>query len=152
MIAIGSDHAGFEIKKEIIKYLESKGIELYDCGAYEYNSEDDYPDFAYKVAEKVAVKECEFGVLICGTGIGVSIVANKVRGVRAAACSEPLSARLSREHNDANVIAFGARIVGIEMAKAIVDSFLSVPIKIEHRDKDERRMDEIRDIEQKRGF
>ncbi|HAN10228.1 MAG TPA: ribose 5-phosphate isomerase B [Clostridiales bacterium] len=151
MIAIGSDHAGFEMKEEIIKYLNKKGIEVCDCGSYEYKSDDDYPDFAHAVAKKVASRECDSGILICGTGIGVSIVANKVRGVRAGACSEPISAKLAREHNGANVIAFGSRIVGMEMAKAIVDSFLGTSFEKMHRLRDEERVRKIEKIENERN-
>ncbi|HCC07138.1 MAG TPA: ribose 5-phosphate isomerase B [Clostridiales bacterium] len=147
MIAIGSDHAGFEMKEEIITYLKEKGIDICDCGAYEYKSDDDYPDLAYIVAKKVSTSECDLGILICGTGIGVSIVANKVRGVHAGACSEPISAKLAREHNGANVIAFGSRIVGLEMAKAIVDSFLGADFEKMHRQRDEVRMKKIEKIE-----
>lgn len=124
MLAIGSDHAGFEMKEEIKKYLEEKGYEVKDYGTYSTES-CDYPEFGEKVGRAVANGECEEGVLICGTGIGISLAANKVKGVRAAVVSEPVSARLAKQHNNANIIAFGARIVGMEEAKGIVDAFLS---------------------------
>lgn len=122
-LAIGSDHAGFELKEEIKKYLEEKGYEMKDYGTYS-NESCDYPEFGEKVGCAVASGECEEGVLVCGTGIGISLAANKVKGVRAAVVSEPVSARLSKQHNNANIIAFGARIVGLEEAKGIVDAFL----------------------------
>lgn len=125
MIAIGSDHAGYEMKKEIVKYLENKGIKVIDCGPIEFDPDDDYIQYSPIVGKKVANGESKFGIVICGTGIGASIASNKVGGVRAALCSEPVSARLSREHNNANVLALGARMIGLEMAKEIVNVFLS---------------------------
>ena len=123
MIAIGCDHGGYELKKEIEAYLDSRGLEYrdYGCDSTDYV---DYPIYARKVAHAIVKGEWERGILICGTGIGISIAANKVNGVRAAVVSEPVSARLTKEHNNANIIAFGARIVGSEMAKAIVDAWL----------------------------
>lgn len=122
-IAIGCDHAAFTFKEEIKAYLTAKGHELIDKGCYSAERAD-YPDYGIAVGEAVAKGECERGVVICGSGIGISIAANKVAGVRCALCSEPLSARLSRNHNDANVLAMGARIIGLEMGKAIVDEWL----------------------------
>jgi len=121
-IAIGCDHAAVDLKNEIAAYLREQGHEVTDFGTHDKTSVD-YPVYGKLVAHAVADGTCEKGVLICGTGIGISIAANKVPGIRAAVCSEPVSARLTREHNDANIIAFGARIVGSEMAKAIVDAF-----------------------------
>ena len=122
-IAIANDHAAVEMKQEIMEYLRELGHEVTDYGA---NSHDSchYPDFGEKVGRVVAAGEADCGVLICGTGVGISIAANKVRGVRAAVCSEPTTARLVKEHNNANIIAFGARIVGIETAKDIVKAYL----------------------------
>lgn len=122
-IAVGNDHTALALKREIIAHLNSRGIEYVDFGT-DRNESCDYPYYAEKVA--LAVKNGEFdgGILICGTGIGVSIAANKVNGVRAAACSEPYSAKLSKEHNNTNVLCFGARVVGPELAKMITDAWL----------------------------
>ncbi|ABS40202.1 ribose 5-phosphate isomerase B [Clostridium botulinum] len=123
-IALGSDHAGLPLKNEIIKHLEGKGIEIKDFGTYTEES-CDYPDYAQKVAEKVVAKEFDFGILVCGTGIGISIAANKVKGVRAALCSDTFSAHACREHNNANILALGQRVVGVGLALDIVDNFLN---------------------------
>ncbi|MBO7299917.1 MAG: ribose 5-phosphate isomerase B [Tidjanibacter sp.] len=123
-IAIGCDHAAFLFKEEIKNYLIEKGHEVVDKGCYSPERAD-YPDYGVAVGEAVASGECEKGVAICGSGIGISIAANKVKGVRCALCSEPLSARLSRSHNDANVLAMGARLIGLEMGKEIVDVWLA---------------------------
>ncbi|MBR5339804.1 MAG: ribose 5-phosphate isomerase B [Lachnospiraceae bacterium] len=122
-LGIGNDHVGYEMKLEIKAYLEAKGHEVVDYGAYSAGRSD-YPVYGELVARAVASGECDAGVLICGTGVGISVSANKVHGIRAAVCSEPVTAALSKRHNNANIIAFGARIVGIEMAKAIVDAWL----------------------------
>ncbi len=122
-IGIGNDHAGVAYKQEITAYLEEKGYQVINYGTDSTES-CDYPLIGRKVGEAVAGGEVDAAVLICGSGIGISIAANKVKGVRAAVCSEPVTARLTKQHNDANIIAFGARIVGIEMAKSIVDAWL----------------------------
>jgi len=122
-LGIGNDHAAYDMKLEIKAYLEGKGHEVVDFGTHSTDS-CNYPEYGEAVGRAVASGEVDGGVLICGTGIGISISANKVKGVRAAVCSEPVSAALTKRHNNANVIAFGARIVGIEMAKAIVDAWL----------------------------
>ena len=124
MIAIGCDHGGYELKKEIEAYLDSRGLEYRDYGCDSTDSVD-YPIYARKVAHAIVEGECERGILICGTGIGISIAANKVNGVRAAVCSDVTTAHLVKEHNDANIIAFGARIVGVELAKDIVKAYLN---------------------------
>ncbi len=124
MIAIGSDHAGFGLKAEISKYLERKGIEFKDFGTFTEDSTD-YPDYGEAVGKAVASGECEKGILICGTGVGIGIAANKVRGVRCAVCSECYSAEMARLHNNANVIAIGERVVGPGLALKIVETFLS---------------------------
>jgi len=144
-IALGSDHGGIRLKKEIIKHLEKKGIELKDFGTY---SEDscDYPDFAEKVAEEVVAKNYDLGILICGTGIGISIAANKVPGVRAALCSDTFSAHATREHNNANILALGERVVGPGLALDIVDAFLNAKFE---GDRHLRRIDKISEIEKK---
>lgn len=123
LIAIGCDHVGFELKTHIITHLQKKGHSVKDFGAH--NSErTDYPIFAKAVANEVAKLECDKGILICGTGVGISIAANKVRGIRAVVCSEPYSALLSRQHNDTNVLALGSRVVGTDLALMIVDAWL----------------------------
>jgi ribose 5-phosphate isomerase B len=124
IIAVGSDHGGFNLKQEICEYLKESGYPYKDFGT---NSEEsvDYPDFALAVAQGVAGGEYGLGILVCGTGIGVSISANKVRGIRAALCHDTFSARMSREHNDANILAMGERVVGRGLALDIVRSFLA---------------------------
>ena len=132
MIALGSDHGGYELKQEIMKHLTERGIEYKDYGCYSEAS-CDYPEYGKAVAEAVAGKECELGILICGTGIGISIAANKVKGVRAALCSDCFSAQATREHNDANILAMGARVVGPGLALKIVDTFLDTPFSNDER-------------------
>ncbi len=122
-IGIGSDHAAFEMKEEIKAYLKEKGHEVTDYGTYSA-ARCDYPVYGEKVARAVQSGEVERGVLICGTGIGISLAANKVKGIRAAVCSEPYSAAMARRHNNAQIIAFGARVIGIDTAKMITDAFL----------------------------
>ena len=123
-IAIGNDHGGVEMKKHLLDYLKGKGYEVVNFGTDSTES-NHYPIYAQKVAEAVVSGECDKGILICGTGIGISMAANKVKGVRCALCSEPVSCRLSREHNNANIVAMGARTIGLVMAEAIVDTFLT---------------------------
>lgn len=132
MIALGCDHGGYELKQEIIKYLEGKNIEYKDFGCDSTESVD-YPVYAKKVAHAVADKECEFGILICGTGIGISIAANKVKGIRAALCHDCFSAEATREHNNANIVAMGARVIGPGLAVKIVDTFLNTPFSNDER-------------------
>jgi len=123
-IAIASDHGGYDYKCALIPFLSELGYEVQDFGTYT-NESVDYVDYALPTSEAVAKGECDRGILICGTGIGMSIAANKVPGIRCALCSEPLSAKLTREHNDTNVLAMGARIIGIELAKSIVQTWLT---------------------------
>jgi len=123
-IAIGSDHAAYELRQIVIEHLKSKGIEVLDVGAHTKESTH-YPIFGQKVAEKVVSEEAEFGIAICGTGVGIGISANKVRGIRAAIVSDTYSARMSRAHNNANMLTFGARVVGPGLALDIVDAFLA---------------------------
>ncbi|MCR5656711.1 MAG: ribose 5-phosphate isomerase B [Butyrivibrio sp.] len=144
MIALGSDHGGFAMKQVVIKHLEERGIEYKDFGTYNTDS-CDYPIFGKAAAEAVASGECEKGIVICTTGIGISIVANKVKGIRCALCSEPHSARLTREHNDANVLAMGGALIGPDMAVDIVDTFLDTPFS--GLEKHSRRIGEISDME-----
>ena len=123
-IAIGNDHVAVDMKWEIKKYLEEKGIEVINIGT-DSTERFDYPISGYKVAKMVANKEVDLGVLICGTGVGISLAANKVKGIRACVCSDPYTAKLSRQHNNTNIIAFGARVIGVETAKMIVDEWLN---------------------------
>ena len=123
MIAIGSDHGGYALKQAIMKHLEKKGLEYKDYGTYTEDS-CDYPIYGEAVARAVSAGECERGIVICGTGIGISMAANKVKGVRAALCGDCYSAEFTRLHNDANILALGARVVGEGLARKIVDTFL----------------------------
>ena len=122
-IAVGNDHAGFQLKPVVISVLEKRGIEILDLGCYSTESVH-YPIYGEAVGRAVASGEADMGIVICGTGIGISIAANKVPGIRCGLCSEPLSAELTRQHNDANVLAMGARTIGPEMARKIVETFL----------------------------
>lgn len=144
-IAIGNDHTAVELKKHISKYLEAKGYTVVNLGA-DTDEASDYPLFGEKVGKAVASGECDLGVAICGTGIGISIAANKIKGIRAAVCSEPYSARLTRQHNDANIIAFGARVVTTEMAEKIVDEFFGAEFE---GGRHQKRVDMITAIEAK---
>lgn len=144
-IAIGSDHGGLRLKKEVIKHLEKKNIEVKDYGTYTEDS-CDYPEFAEKVAEAVVAKEYDYGVLICGTGIGISISANKIPGIRAALCSDTFSAHATREHNNANILAMGERVVGTGLALDIVDAFLGSTFE---GGRHENRVNKIMEIEKK---
>lgn len=132
MIALGSDHGGYGLKQEVIKHLQEKGIEYKDYGCYSEES-CDYPIYGKAVAEAVAKGECEQGIIICGTGIGISIAANKVPGVRAALCHDCFSAQATREHNNANILAMGARVIGPGLALKIVDTFLDTPFSNDER-------------------
>lgn len=123
-IGIGNDHSAVEMKREVTEYLEGKGIEVVNYGT-DISESCNYPEYGEKVGRAVVAGEVDLGILICGTGVGISLAANKVKGVRAVVCSEPYSARLSRQHNNTNVLAFGARVIGIEMAKMIIDEWLN---------------------------
>lgn len=142
-IVIGNDHTAVELKNHIKEFLENKGYDVTDFGTSS-GERTDYPIYGYKVARSVADKEFDFGILICGTGIGISLAANKVKGIRAAVCSEPYSARLTRAHNNANIIAFGARVVGPSMAEMIVEEFLTTEYE---GGRHQKRIDMISDIE-----
>lgn len=144
-IALGCDHGGYHLKNDIIKHLESKNIEIKDFGTYSTES-CDYPDYALKVAEEVANENYDFGILICGTGIGISIAANKVPGIRAALCSDTFSAHATREHNNANILALGARVVGPGLALDIVDTFLNAKFE---GDRHINRINKISQIEKR---
>lgn len=143
-IAIGNDHGGTELKWVIKEYLESKGHEIVNYGT-DTNESCDYPVYGRKVAEVVAAGEVDCGILICGTGVGISIAANKVKGIRAAVCSDCATARLVKQHNNANILAFGARIVGVELAKDICDAYLESEFE---GDRHSRRIALIHEIEQ----
>ena len=138
-IAIASDHAALALKSALVEYLLSAGHEVSDLGPHDESSVD-YPDYGYKLAAAVADGTAERGVALCGSGIGISIAVNRNPAARAALVSEPLSARLAREHNDANVIAMGARLIGIEMAKACLDAFLTTEFG---GDRHQRRVDKL---------
>jgi ribose 5-phosphate isomerase B len=138
-IAIGADHGGFELKDKVRHYLMDQGHAVADLGTNSTESVD-YPDFARKVAERVAGKGADFGVVICGTGLGVAMTANKVRGIRAAPCSETLSARFARSHNDANVLTMGGRLIDYSTAVKILDVFLNTPFE---GGRHQRRVDKI---------
>lgn len=142
-IALGSDHAGYELKEEIKDFLDQKGITHYDFGTYDTSSTD-YPDWGVKVAETVARGEFERGILICGTGLGMCLVANKVPGIRATPCYGIFAARLSREHNDSNILTLGGRITGKTLAKKIIEEWLEAKFQGE---KHKRRLDKITKIE-----
>ena len=132
MIAIGCDHGGFELKKAVMKHLDERGLAYMDFGTYTSDS-CDYPVYAKALAKAVAAGDCEKGILICGTGIGVSITANKVPGIRAALCGDVFSAKATREHNDANILAMGARVTGEGLALMITDTFLDTPFSNDER-------------------
>ena len=140
-VALGSDHGGFELKQEIIKYLEEKQIAYKDYGCHSTESTD-YPIYAKKVAHGILDGECDLGILVCGTGIGISITANKIKGIRAAVCTDCFTAEATRLHNDANILALGGRVVGPGLAVKIVDTFLNTPCS-----GDERHIRRIAQIE-----
>ena len=145
-IAIGNDHVAVDMKNHIQAYLEAKGHTVVNFGT-DSTERTDYPIYGKRVADAIVSGECELGVLICGTGIGISMAANKVKGIRAAVCSEAYSAALTRQHNNANIIAFGARVVGTATAETIVDAFLSAEYEGERH---ARRIDMITAIEEGR--
>lgn len=144
-IALGSDHGGFQLKEEIRKYLKGRGITYQDFGTNSSESVD-YPEFGMKVAEAVVTGECERGILCCGTGIGISISANKVPGIRCAVVTDTFSAQMSREHNNANVLALGERVIGVGLALKIVEVWLETEFA---GGRHEKRVNQIGDIEEK---
>ena len=143
-IAIGCDHGAFDLKNAVVKHLQGKGYEVCDFGCYSLDS-CDYPDFAAAAANAVASGECEKGIVLCTTGIGISIAANKVKGIRCALLSDPLSARMTREHNDTNMMAMGAGIVGKNLALEIVDTWIGTEFSGEA--KHQRRIDKVMALE-----
>ena len=144
IIALGADHAGYGLKDEVAQWLRELGHEVIDCGT---NSADsvDYSDFAHVVGTTVLQNRAELGVLVCGTGQGVAMAANKMRGVRCALCNDPYSARLTREHNNANVLAMGARVIGPGMAREVLEEFLGTAFSSEERH--QRRIDKMMELE-----
>ncbi|MEA1965128.1 MAG: ribose 5-phosphate isomerase B [Candidatus Aerophobetes bacterium] len=144
-VAIGADHAGYWLKEKVKNFLSQKEIECQDFGCYNTESTD-YPDWGVKVAEAVAKNEFDRGILICGTGMGMCMVANKIPGIRAVSCYGVYAARLSREHNDSNILTLGGRITGEDLAKEIVEEWLKTEFK---GDRHKKRVDKIRKIEEK---
>lgn len=140
-IVIASDHGAYCMKEQLKAYLMEKEIEVLDVGTHSEASVD-YPEYAQKACKEVLSGHADFGIVLCGTGIGVSIAANKVKGIRCALCSEPYSAKMTRAHNDANVLAMGARVIGIELSKMIVDTFLATPFE---GGRHQRRIDLLED-------
>ena len=145
-ISIGCDHGGLTLKNAVVDWLKSNGYEVVTFGTDTFAS-CDYPEFAMKAAEAVANGECDFGIVVCTTGIGISIAANKVPGIRCALCSEPLSAKMTRLHNDANMLALGGGMIGINLGLEIVKTFLETPFSEE--EKHVRRIGKIKAIEEK---
>ena len=144
-IAVGCDHGALDLKNKLVAHLEQKGYEVKDFGTYSLDS-CDYPDFAAPAAQAVAAGECEKGIVLCTTGIGVSIAANKVKGIRCALLSDVMSARLTREHNDTNMMAMGAGVVGEMLALEIVDTWLGT--EFSHNGRHQRRIDKVMALEE----
>ena len=144
-IGIGNDHAAVDMKNQVVEYLEGKGYEVVNFGTDTYES-CNYPEYGEKVGRAVEAGDVDLGILICGTGVGISLAANKVKGVRAVVCSEPYSAKLSRQHNNTNILAFGARVIGIELAKMIIDEWLNAEFE---GGRHQTRVDMITAIENK---
>ncbi len=145
-VAVGADHAGFELKGEIVRWLESEGHQVNDIGAHEFDADDDYPDFAVAVAGSVLSGESERGIVICGSGVGACITANKVKGIRACLCHDTYSARQGVEHDDMNVVCIGGRVIGIELTKVVLEAFLNANFLPEPRF--QRRLDKLNQVEQ----
>jgi RpiB/LacA/LacB family sugar-phosphate isomerase len=144
-IAVAADHAGFELKNQLAEDIGKQGCEVVDLGAFEYDPSDDYPDFAAALARAVQGGKAERGVLICGSGVGASIAANKIHGVRAALCHDTYSAHQGVEHDDMNVLVLGSRIVGVELARELVSAFLHARFSGEPRH--QRRLDKVKALE-----
>ena len=142
-IAVGSDHAAFQLKQIVINYLQEQGYDVQDVGTYS-EERANYPEYGYLAAKAVANGECEKGIVLCGTGIGISLAANKVKGIRCAVCNDPYSAALSRRHNDANMLAMGARIIGSGLALNIVETWLHSEFE---GGRHQTRVDQIMNIE-----
>ena len=148
-VAIGADHGGYALKDELKSFLESLGHQMVDVGAYTLDPADDFPDFTQPLAESVASGEADRGIMICGSGVGASVAANKVRGIRASVCHDTYSAHQGVEHDDMNVLCLGARIVGIELARELTGAFLSAAYVPEERF--QRRLDKVLDMETRFG-
>ncbi len=148
-VAIGSDHGGFPLKTELAGVLERDGHEIVDLGAHEYDATDDYPDFAFAVARAVTAGEAERGIVVCGSGVGASVAANKVRGIRAALCHDSYSAHQGVEHDDLNVLCLGARIIGGSLATELVRAFLNAEFSGEERH--QRRLNKVLAVENGEG-
>lgn len=146
-IAVGADHAGVDLKEAVVNWLVDRGYDVHDVGTFDHESVD-YPDYALKVSEAVAQGEAAYGLLFCGTGLGMCITANKVPGVRAVTCHEPLSARLAREHNDANVLTMGGRLVAADLALDVIAHFLGQEFS---GGRHAGRVDKIVEVERRRG-
>ena len=144
-IAIGADHGGYPLNERVIRELEQHGHELIDFGTHDGSLPDDYPDYAIQVGEAVQSGAAEIGILICGSGVGAAVAANKLRGIRAALCGDTYSARQSREHDDCNVLSLGARVVGVELALEIVRAFVAARFSGEERHR--RRLSKIQNLE-----
>ena len=144
-IALAADHAGFELKNEIAGLLRSAGHEVVDLGAHTYDASDDYPDFAAAIGHAVLQNEANRGVLICGSGVGASIAANKIHGIRAALCHDTYSAHQGVEHDDMNILVLGSRVIGIELARELVSAFLRASFTGEERHR--RRLDKVKALE-----
>lgn len=146
-IALGADHAGFELKQQLAKEIAAAGHEVVDVGAFEYDALDDYPDFAQKVGEAVTDGQAERGVVVCGSGIGACIAANKIKGVRAGICPDTYSAHQGVEHDDMNVLVLGARVMGVEVVREVLHSYLNAKFSGEERH--QRRLNKVLAIEAK---
>jgi ribose 5-phosphate isomerase B len=146
-IAIGADHGGYPLNERVIRELQAAGHEILDFGTHVGSRPDDYPDYALKVGQSIQNREAEIGILICGSGVGASVAANKLRGIRAALCGDTYSGHQSREHDDCNVLCLGARVVGEELALEIVRAFVAAKFSGEERHL--RRLAKIADIEKK---
>ena len=146
-LAVGADHAGFELKAMLLPWLESAGHQVVDLGAYQLDAEDDYPDFAVAVADTVRSGRVDRGILICGSGVGASVTANKIPGIRACVCHDTYTGHQGVEHDDMNVLCLGARIVGVELSKEILGAFLSASFIPEPRF--QRRLDKLLLVEKK---
>ena len=144
-IAIGADHGGYSLKQELLPWLQGQGYTIIDLGAYSFDASDDYPDFAIQVARAVAMGEAKRGIVICGSGVGACIAANKVPGVRAGVCHDTYSAHQAVEHDDMNVLCLGARVIGIEVAKELVTAFLKAQFITAERY--QRRLDKVLALE-----
>jgi len=144
-LAIGADHAGFELKEQLREYLSAKGIEVLDKGNFVYEKSDDYPDFAKAVCSSVLAGEADRGIVICGSGVGACMTANKFKGIRSCLCHDTYSAKQGVEHDAMNVLCLGARIVGVALAKELADAFLSVEFSNEERHV--RRLNKLKELE-----